>query len=200
VIVEGEVAVQAGGAARQMARLAAFIGDRAHRSAASATVTALETAELLRIDRRTLSRVLENHGDVLRAVLRFVRDRLVDLDADSRCSGRSTGATCRARGTLRSSREIDPGTRYSPQAFVRRVAASCSPGSSSSSATRSRSRRWAGDPIGGPRCSRRRVQERRLSAELALCFRDGLPQMIATHPHVLEYIEHAEHSRRLQIL
>jgi CRP-like cAMP-binding protein len=44
----------------------------------SATVTALGTSELLRIDRPTLSRVLGTHGDMLGAILRFIRDRLVD--------------------------------------------------------------------------------------------------------------------------
>jgi CRP-like cAMP-binding protein len=83
VIVEGEVSVQAEGPPRvEMARLGpgSFIGEVALMTdqPRSATVTAIVTAELLRIDRVTLSKVLANHGDVLRAVLRFVRDRLVD--------------------------------------------------------------------------------------------------------------------------
>ena len=83
VIVEGEVSVQAEGPPRvEMARLGAgaFIGEVALMTdqPRSATVTATQLSELLRIDRHTLSRVLANHGDVLRAVLRFVRERLVD--------------------------------------------------------------------------------------------------------------------------
>ncbi|MFN0250268.1 MAG: cyclic nucleotide-binding domain-containing protein [Kofleriaceae bacterium] len=83
VIVEGEVSVQAEGPPRvEMARLGpgTFIGEVALLTdqVRSATVTAVQTSELLRIDRHTLSRVLANHGDVLRALLRFVRDRLVD--------------------------------------------------------------------------------------------------------------------------
>src|SRR5262249_5485589 len=72
--VEGEVAVQAEGPPRvEMQRLGpgAFLGEVALMTdqPRSATVTALSPAELLRIDRVTLSRVLEHHGDVLRAVL-----------------------------------------------------------------------------------------------------------------------------------
>ena len=83
VVAEGEVSVQAEGPPRvEMARLGpgTFLGEVALMTdqPRSATVTATEHAELLRIDRHTLSRVLANHGDVLLAVLRFVRDRLVD--------------------------------------------------------------------------------------------------------------------------
>lgn len=83
VIVEGQVAVLAEGPPRvEMARLGAgsFIGEVALMTdqPRSATVQALEDAELLRIDRKTLSNVLSTHGEVLAAVLRFVRDRLVD--------------------------------------------------------------------------------------------------------------------------
>lgn len=83
VIVEGEVAVLAEGPPRvEMARLGAgsFMGEVALMTdqPRSATVQAVEDAELLRIDRKTLSNVLSTHGEVLAAVLRFVRDRLVD--------------------------------------------------------------------------------------------------------------------------
>ena len=83
VIVEGEVAVLAEGPPRvEMARLSAgsFIGEVALMTdqPRSATVQAIADAELLRIDRKTLSSVLSTHGEVLAAVLRFVRDRLVD--------------------------------------------------------------------------------------------------------------------------
>src|SRR5262249_11929262 len=83
VIVEGEVAVSAEGPPRvEMARLSggAFIGEVALMTdqPRSATVSAVTDAELLRIDRKTLSGVLATHGEVLAAVLRFVRDRLVD--------------------------------------------------------------------------------------------------------------------------
>lgn len=83
VIVEGEVAVQAEGPPRvEMARLGpgAFIGEVALMTdqPRSATISAVSDAELLRIDRQTLSGVLAEHGEILPAVLRFVRDRLVD--------------------------------------------------------------------------------------------------------------------------
>jgi CRP-like cAMP-binding protein len=83
VIVEGEVAVLAEGPPRvEMARLGAgsFMGEVALMTdqPRSATVQAVADAELLRIDRKTLSSVLSTHGEVLAAVLRFVRDRLVD--------------------------------------------------------------------------------------------------------------------------
>jgi CRP-like cAMP-binding protein len=65
-----------------MARLGpgSFIGEVALMTdqPRSATVQAIADAELLRIDRKTLSNVLSTHGEVLAAVLRFVRDRLVD--------------------------------------------------------------------------------------------------------------------------
>src|SRR5207344_2912083 len=83
VIVEGEVAVLAEGPPRvEMARLGtgSFIGEVALMTdqPRSATVQAVADTELLRIDRKTLSNVLSTHGEVLTAVLRFVRDRLVD--------------------------------------------------------------------------------------------------------------------------
>ncbi len=83
VIAEGEVSVQAEGPPRvEMARLGAgaFIGEVALMTdqPRSATVVATTQSELIRIDRTTLSNVLAQHGDVLRAVLRFVRDRIVD--------------------------------------------------------------------------------------------------------------------------
>ncbi len=83
VICEGEVSVAAEGPPRvEMARMTAgaFIGEVALMTdqPRSATVTATLDAELLRIDRKTLAAVLARHGEVLSAVLRFVRDRLVD--------------------------------------------------------------------------------------------------------------------------
>src|SRR5206468_3623990 len=83
VIVEGEVSVTAEGPPRvEMARLGAgsFIGEVALMTdqPRSATIIAVVDAELLRIDRGTLKHVLATHGEVLAAVLRFVRDRLVD--------------------------------------------------------------------------------------------------------------------------
>ncbi len=83
VVAEGEVSIQAEGPPRvEMARLGAntFLGEVALMTdqPRSATVTAVGPAELLRIDRHTLAKVLANHGDLLVAVLRFVRDRLVD--------------------------------------------------------------------------------------------------------------------------
>lgn len=83
VVAEGELSMMAEGPPRvEMARLnaGAFIGEVALLTdqPRTATVVALDTSDLLRIDRVTLGKVLANHGHVLYAVLRFVRDRLVD--------------------------------------------------------------------------------------------------------------------------
>jgi CRP-like cAMP-binding protein len=212
VIVEGEVSVQAEGPPRvEMSRLGpgAFIGevalmtDQPH----TATVTALETAELLRIDRRTLSRVLENHGDVLRAVLRFVRDRLVDRWMRTSPLFRPFDEAQRAELAARFTfLEIDPGTKVltagsrpdglyivlaGKLVVVRNAVTIATLG--------------PGELIGETALLSGGVFKSDVLSRgksLALCLpATDFREMIMTHPHVLEYIgEHAEHSRRLQIL
>lgn len=83
VVTEGEVAVIAEGPPRvEMQRLSAgaFFGEVAllTDTPRTATVQAVSDAELLRIGRDTMAALLEHHPDVLRALLRFVRERLVD--------------------------------------------------------------------------------------------------------------------------
>jgi CRP-like cAMP-binding protein len=209
VITEGELAVQGQGV--EMSRLGpgAFIGEVALMTdqPRSATVTAAAPSELLRIDRQTLASVLANHGDLLPAVLRFVRDRLVDrwirtspmfrpFDEDER-------AELMAKFTFL---EIDqdtvlldvgehPDGLYIVLAgafIVRRnneVVATLGPGE------------LIGETAllsGGAF----RSQVVAKGKSLALCLPAPVFRaLIMTHPHMLEYVgEHAEQSRRLQIL
>jgi CRP-like cAMP-binding protein len=212
VIVEGEVSVQAEGPPRvEMTRLGpgAFIGevalltDQAH----TATVTALGNAELLRIDRVTLSRVLGEHGDVLRPVLRFVRDRLVDRWMRTSPLFRPFDDAQRAELAAKFNfLEIDSGTKLltggkKPEGlFIVLAGQFTVMRANVSIATLS-----AGDLIGETALLSGGVFKSDVIARgkgLALClpsadFRD----VIMYYPHVLEYIgEQAEHSRRLQIL
>ncbi len=212
VIVEGEVSVQAEGPPRvEMTRLGpgAFIGevalmtDQPH----AATVTAIGSAELLRIDRVTLSRVLGEHGDVLRPILRFVRDRLVDRWTRTSPLFRPFDDKQRAElAAMFNFLEIEAGTKLltagkrpdglyivlAGQFVVQRAGTTIA-------------NLGAGDLIGetallsgGPFKSDVIARGKGLALCLpAVQFRE----VIMVHPHVLEYIgEHAEHSRRLQIL
>ncbi len=212
VIVEGEVSVQAEGPPRvQMAKLGpgSFIGEVSLMTdqPRSATVSAITTSELLRIDRHTLSRVLADHGDVLRAVLRFVRDRLVDRwmrtsplfrPFDDR---QRTELAARFKfleideGTVLLSTGTHPDGLYIVLAghfLVNRggaAVASLGPGDLIGETALLSGGAFRSDVVSRGK-------------SLALClpaadFRD----VIMTHPHVLEYIgEQAEHSRRLHIL
>jgi cAMP-dependent protein kinase regulator len=212
VIVEGEVSVQAEGPPRvEMGRLGpgAFMGEVALMTdqPRAATVTAVTTAELLRIDRGTLASVLANHGDLLTAVLRFVRDRLVDRW--TRASPLFRPFTEVQRIELASKftfLEIDGNTvllaaNQRPDGLyivlagnflVRRGAtlvASLGPG----------------DLIGETALLSGGAFKSEVVAHgksLALCLPAAdFRELIMTHPHVLEYVgEHAEQSRRLQIL
>ncbi len=212
VIGEGEVSVQAEGPPRvEMARLGpgSFIGEVALMTdqPRSATVIAAQPSELLRIDRHTLSRVLGSHGDVLRAVLRFVRDRLVDRWMRTSPLFRPFNEQQRAELAAKFTfLEIEDGTTLigagsrpdglyivlAGQFVVQRSGATLAT-------------LGAGELIGetallGGTAFKSDVSARGKS--LALCLpASEFREIIMTHPHVLEYIgEHAEHSRRLQIL
>jgi len=212
VIVEGEVSVQAEGPPRvEMTRLGpgAFIGevalltDQPH----TATVTAVHVAELLRIDRVTLSRVLGSHGDMLQPVLRFVRDRLVDRWTRTSPLFRPFDDAERAELAARFDfLEIDSGTKLltagkrpdglfivlAGQFVVQRAGTTIAT-------------LGAGDLIGETALLSGGAFKSDVVARgkgLALCLpAESFREIIMIHPHVLEYIgEHAEHSRRLQIL
>jgi CRP-like cAMP-binding protein len=212
VIVEGEVAVQAEGPPRvEMARLGAgsFIGEVALMTdqPRSATVMATQDAELLRIDRKTLSSVLAEHGEVLAAVLRFVRDRLVDRWTRTSPLFRPFDSQQRLELAARFKfLEIDPGTVLVPLAkkpdglyivlagsFVLRR------GTVQVAAV------GAGELIGETALLSGSPFKSEVVAQgkcLALCLpaRD-FRELIMTHPSVLEYIgDAAEHSRKLEIL
>ncbi|HUJ62921.1 MAG TPA: cyclic nucleotide-binding domain-containing protein [Kofleriaceae bacterium] len=212
VVVEGEVSVQAEGPPRvEMARLGpgAFIGEVALMTdqPRSATVTALGDAELLRIDRPTLSSVLASHGEVLAAVLRFVRERLVDRWTRTSPLFRPFGDEDRA---LLASRfkflEVQTGSillaaNQRPDGLYIVLAGAF--------AVRRNGQQLAmlgpGELIGETALLANGVFRSEVVARgksLALCLPAAdFRELIMTHPHVLEYIgEQAEHSRKLQIL
>jgi cAMP-dependent protein kinase regulator len=212
VIVEGEVAVQAEGPPRvEMARLGAgsFIGEVALMTdqPRSATVMATQDAELLRIDRKTLSSVLAEHGEVLAAVLRFVRDRLVDRWTRTSPLFRPFDPQQRAELAARFKfLEIDKGTTLVPLAkkpdglyivlagsFVLRRG------------TVTVATVGAGELIGETALLSGAPFKSEVVAQgkcLALCLPSkDFRELIMTHPAVLEYIgDAAEHSRKLEIL
>ncbi len=212
VIVEGEVSVQAEGPPRvEMARLGpgAFLGEVALMTdqPRSATVTAIGDAELLRIDRATLSRVLAEHGDILTAVLRFVRERLVDRWTRTSPLFRPFNPQERAALASRFKfLEIDAGRMLltagaRPDGLYIVLAGHFS-------VTRAGAQvatLGPGDLIGEAALLSGKAFQSDVSARgksLALCLPAGdFREMIMTHPHVLEYIgEVAEQSRKLQIL
>lgn len=212
VIVEGEVVVETEGPPRvELVRLGPgeFIGEVALMTdqPRSATVAAVEDSELLRIDRLTLARVLAEHGEVLAAVLRFVRDRLVDrwtrtsplfrpFDTNER---QSLAAKFRFLEIDASSTLFTAGSRpdglyivLAGQFVVRRSGvpvATLGPGN------------LIGETalLSGAAIQSEIVS---LGKSLALCLpAREFREVIMTHPHVLEYIgEQAEQSRKLQIL
>ena len=212
VIVEGELAVQAEGPPRvEMARLGpgSFIGEVALMTdqPRSATVSAIGVAELLRIDRATLKRVLAMHGEVLTSVLRFVRDRLVD----------------RWTRTSPLFRPFDPKERVAIASRFKfleieadrvLLAAGARPDGlyivlAGHFTVRRKGQQIAmlgpGDLIGETALLGGTMLEVDITARgkaLALCLpASEFREMIMTHPHVLEYVgEQAEHARKLHIL
>lgn len=212
VIVEGEVLVEAEGPPRvEMARLGAgaFIGEVALMTdqPRSATVTSVADAELLRVDRATLKHVLAEHGEVLAAVLRFVRDRLVDrwtrtsplfrpFDDGER---QALAARFRFLEIDANSILLKTGSRpdglyivLAGQFAVKRAGAPVAilgPGNLIGEAALLSGGTMQSEVVA-------------LGKSLALCLPAGdFREMIMTHPHVLEYIgEQAEQSRKLHIL
>ena len=212
VIVEGELAVQAEGPPRvEMARLGAgaFIGEVALMTdqPRSATVTATADCELLRIDRETLAHVLATHGEVLAAVLRFVRDRLVDRWTRTSPLFRPFDAGERAQLASRFKfLEVSAGSTL--------LAAGARPDGlyivlAGSFAVRRDGVQVAtigpGELIGETVLLSGGVLKSEVIARgksLALCLPAAdFRELIMTHPHVLEYLgEQAEQSRKLQLL
>jgi CRP-like cAMP-binding protein len=212
VIVEGELSVQSEGPPSvELSRLGpgAFLGEVALMTdqPRSATVICASPAELLRIDRHTLSRVLANHGDVLRAVLRFVRDRLVDRWMRTSPLFRPFNDAQRIElaGKFKFL-EIDAGTVVlgtgeRPDGLYIVLAGQFLVLRNGSVVARL----GPGDLIGETALLSGGAFKSDVVARgkgLALCLPAAVfREVIMTHPHVLEYIgEQAEHSRRLQIL
>jgi CRP-like cAMP-binding protein/tetratricopeptide (TPR) repeat protein len=212
VIVEGELSVQGEGPPRvEMSRLGpgSFLGEVALMTdqPRSATVVCLQDAELLRIDRHTLSRVLANHGDVLRAVLRFVRDRLVDRWMRTSPLFRPFNDAQRIELAAKFKfLEIDAGTVIlgaggRPDGLYIVLAGQFLVMRNKSAVAQL----GPGDLIGETALLSGGSFRSDVVAQgkgLALCLPAAVfREVIMTHPHVLEYIgEQAEHSRRLQIL
>jgi len=212
VIVEGELSVSAEGPPRvEMSRLGpgTFIGEVALMTdqPRSATVVCVQPAELLRIDRQTLSLVLANHGDVLRAVLRFVRDRLVDRWMRTSPLFRPFNDAERIELAAKFKfLEIDAGTVLlgageRPDGLYIVLAGQFVVLRNKSAIAQL----GAGDLIGETALLSGGAFKSDVVARgkgLALCLpAAAFREVIMTHPHVLEYVgEQAEHSRRLQIL
>ena len=212
VIVEGEVSVQAEGPPRvEMARLGAggFLGEVALMTdqPRSATISATQDSELLRIDRQTLSQVLAQHGEVLAAVLRFVRDRLVDRWTRTSPLFRPFGDDERAQLASRFKfLEIQGGSKLlvantRPDGLYIVLAGSFSVQRGGNQVATI----GPGELIGETALLSGGVFKSDVIARgksLALCLPAAdFRELIMTHPHVLEYIgEQAEHSRKLQIL
>jgi CRP-like cAMP-binding protein len=212
VIVEGEVSVETKGPPSvETSRLGpgAFIGEVALMTdqPRSATVVGVQPAELLRIDRHTLSRVLANHGDVLRAVLRFVRDRLVDRWMRTSPLFRPFNDAQRIELAAKFKfLEIDAGTvllgaGHRPDGLYIVLAGQFVVLRNKSAVAQL----GPGDLIGETALLSGGAFKSDVVARgkgLALCLPAAVfREVIMTHPHVLEYIgEQAEHSRRLQIL
>jgi CRP-like cAMP-binding protein len=212
VIVEGEVSVVLEGPPRaEVQRLGpgAFLGEVALLTdqPRGATVAAATAAELLRIDRVTLASVLREHGDMLRAVLRFVRDRLVDrwmrtsplfltFDDAQRAELASrfafleidAGTQLLAAGTRPDGLYIVLAGRFAVRRGGR-VVAMLGPGELIGETALLSGGAFRSDVVAHGKA-------------LALCLPAAVfREVILTHPHVLEYIgAQAEHSRRLHIL
>jgi CRP-like cAMP-binding protein len=212
VVVEGEVAVMAEGPPRvETQRLGpgAFIGEVAllTEQPRSSTVAAVTAAELLRLDRVTLSNVLGEHGDMLRAVLRFVRDRLVERWMRASPLFRPFDDAQRAELASRFAfLEIDAGTQLlgagaRPDGLYIVLAGRFAVHRGS----RAVAMLGPGDLIGETALLSGDAFRSDVIAHgkgLALCLPAAtFREVIMTHPHVLEYIgEQAEHSRKLEIL
>ncbi len=211
VVVEGEVAARSEGPPRTEMLLGpgAFIGEVALLTdqPRSSTVTSVTAAELLRIDRVTLTNVLGEHGDMLRAVLRFVRDRLVErwmrtsplfdpFDDAQRAELASRFAFLEIDGgTQLIGAGMRPDGLYIVLAgrFVvhrgSRLVATLGPGDLIGETALLAGGAFRSDVFAHGKA-------------LALCLPAAtFREVIMIHPHVLEYIgEQAEHSRRLEIL
>lgn len=211
VVVEGQVAMRTMGppvGEEQRLGPGAFLGEVALLTdqPRSATVTAVAAAELLRIDRGTLSDVLGEHGDMLRAVLRFVRDRLVERWMRASPLFRAFDDAQRAELAGRFVfLEIDAGTQLlaagqRPDGLYIVLAGQFTVHRGSRLITML----GPGELIGETALLSGGAVRSDVVAHgkaLALCLPAAVfREVIMIHPHVLEYVgEQAEHSRRLQI-
>ncbi|MEZ4368182.1 MAG: cyclic nucleotide-binding domain-containing protein [Kofleriaceae bacterium] len=211
IISEGQVAVQSEGPPRvEIGRLGpgAFFGEVAlvTDQPRSATVTALAACELLKIDRDILGSLLADYPEVLKLVLRFVRDRLVERlvltsplfrpfdDSERRALAArfkfleiERGASIIAAGTKADGLYIVLAGRFGthresgPEFF--------GPGD-----LIGENSLLAGEKFDKP------VQA--IGKALALCLpASEFRELIMTHPHVLEYVgEHAEARGKVQMV
>nr|HEX4312756.1 cyclic nucleotide-binding domain-containing protein [Kofleriaceae bacterium] len=212
VVVEGELSVQNEGPPRvEMARLgpSSFLGETALLTdqPRSATVVVAQPSEVLKIDRGTLARVLANHGAVLPAILRFVRDRLVDRWTRTSPLFRPFDDAARVELAAKFRfLEIEPDTKVlgagtKPDGLYIVLAGQFAVIRGGATVAQL----GPGDLIGETAllsggAFRSDVISRGKSLALCLPAAD-FREVIMTHPHVLEYVgEQAEQARRLQIL
>lgn len=210
IVAEGEVAVATEGPPRTvMQRLAAgaFFGEVAlvTDTPRTATVSAVGHCELLRIGRDTLAALLQSHPDVLRALLRFVRERLVDRWMRTSPIFRPFEAAERTALVARFRfLEIEDGSRIvtangKPDGLYILLAGHAETVRDGSHATLG-----PGDLLGERALltgSKVEHDVRAVGKCLALCLpTSDFREIIMTHPHVLEYIgEQAEQRRKLEM-
>jgi CRP-like cAMP-binding protein/tetratricopeptide (TPR) repeat protein len=211
IVAEGEVSVCTEGPPRveiQRLKAGAFFGEVAlvTDTPRTATVTTVMATELLKINRATLAVLLESHPDVLRALLRFVRERLVERWTRTSPIFRPFNSSERNALVARFRfLEIEGGSRI--------VAAKAKPdGLYILLAGRAEIARGDGTVIAiGPgeligegallSGGKLDYEVRATGKCLALCLPAAeFREIIMTHPHVLEYIgDHAEQRRKLEM-
>jgi CRP-like cAMP-binding protein len=211
IISEGLVAVQTEGPPRvEIGRLAegAFFGEVAlvTDQPRSATVATLMPTELLRIDREILASLLADYPEVLKVVLRFVRDRLVErLVLTSPLFRPFDDAERRALAARFKFLEIERGATIIP-------GGSKADGLYILLAGRLGTRRSTGPELFGPGdligegslLAGEKFEQpvEAIGKALALCLPAAeFRELIMTHPHVLEYVgEQAEARRKVAML
>lgn len=211
IISEGLVAVQTEGPPRvEIGRLAegAFFGEVAlvTDQPRSATVATLMPTELLRIDREILASLLADYPEVLKVVLRFVRDRLVErLVLTSPLFRPFDDAERRALAGRFKFLEIERGATIIP-------GGSKADGLYILLAGRLGTRRSTGPELYGPGdligegslLAGEKFEQpvEAIGKSLALCLPAAeFRELIMTHPHVLEYVgEQAEARRKVAML
>jgi CRP-like cAMP-binding protein len=212
IVSEGEVSLGSEGPPRvEMSRVGpgGFFGEVSliTEGPRTATVTTVAPTELIKIDRMAMSQVIGEHPDVLRVVLRFVRDRLIERLARTSPLFRPFEEDERIELTERFRfLEIDrgatilmPGQRSDGLYIVLAGRVEVQRGDGTRVAL------GPGDLLGetslltGERITNPVVASTKC---LALCLpAEEFRELIMTHPHVLEYVgEQAEARRKVRMI